>query len=117
MIQVFYCTNTCEYTNIRSCRGKLVQPTRANICIYTCKLYNKANLNQLSDPDHISLFSIVLTGPFLSQSITAQVGSLKSVSIALNCVVFLGDFENGANNLRLINTQICVTAQLSCPVL
>ena len=24
MIQVFYCTNTCEYTNIRSCRGKLV---------------------------------------------------------------------------------------------
>ena len=24
MIQVFYCTNTREYTNIRSCRGKLV---------------------------------------------------------------------------------------------
>ena len=24
MIQVFYCTNTREYTNIPSCRGKLV---------------------------------------------------------------------------------------------
>ena len=49
MIQVFYCTNTREYTNIRSCGGgetrvRPVPPTRANICIYTRKLYNKANL-------------------------------------------------------------------------
>ena len=42
-----YCTNTCEYTNICSCSGKnlrLVPPTKANICIYTRKLYNKANI-------------------------------------------------------------------------
>ena len=30
--------------NIRSCSGKLVPPTCANICIHTRKLYNKVNL-------------------------------------------------------------------------
>ena len=43
MIQVFYCTNTLEYTNIGPCSGKLIPPIRANICKYTRKLY-KATL-------------------------------------------------------------------------
>ena len=48
MIQVFYCTNTREYTNIPSCRGKLVldlSRLEEGIFVYTLvKLYNKANL-------------------------------------------------------------------------
>ena len=35
MIQAFYCTTTHGYTNIRSCRVKLVTPTRAIVRIYT----------------------------------------------------------------------------------
>ena len=47
MIQVFYCTNTREYTNIPSCSGKLVfDSSRLQEGIYTLiKLYKKANLN------------------------------------------------------------------------
>ena len=48
MIQVFYCTNTRDYTNIRSCREKLVfnsSHLQEGIFVYTLvKLYNKANL-------------------------------------------------------------------------
>ena len=38
MIQVFYCTNTHEFTNIR-----LVQPTRTNMCIYYPIVYSRSN--------------------------------------------------------------------------
>ena len=48
IIQEFYCTNTCEYTNIASCRGKVVLDSsrlKEEIFVYTLvKLYNKANL-------------------------------------------------------------------------
>ena len=48
MIQEFYCTNTREYTNIPSCRGKLVFDSsrlQEGIFVYTLvKLYNKANI-------------------------------------------------------------------------
>ena len=51
MIQVFYCTNTREYTNIRSCRGELVFDSsrlQEGIFVYTpVKVYNKANLLHL----------------------------------------------------------------------
>ena len=43
VIQVFYCTNTREYTNIPSCRGKLVFDSsrlQEGIFVYTLvKLY------------------------------------------------------------------------------
>ena len=48
MIQEFYCTITREYTNIPSCRGKLVFDSprlQEGIFVNTLvKLYNKANL-------------------------------------------------------------------------
>ena len=48
MIQEFYCTNTREYTNIPSCRRKLVfdmSRLQERIFVYTLvKLYNKANI-------------------------------------------------------------------------
>ena len=48
MIQVFYCTNTGEYTNIPSCSGKLIFDSshlQEEIYVYTLvKLYNKANI-------------------------------------------------------------------------
>ena len=51
MIQEFYCTNTHEYTNIPSCREKLVfDPYRLQegIFVFTLvKLYNKANISYL----------------------------------------------------------------------
>ena len=58
MIQVFYCTNTREYTNIPSCKRKLVFDSsrlQEGIVVYTLvKLYNKAKLiAPLSD---ISMF-------------------------------------------------------------
>ena len=57
MIQVFYCTNTPEYTNNSLLNGethlRLVPPTGANICIYTHKLYNKANLCDLQYNCHM----------------------------------------------------------------
>ena len=47
-IQEFYCTNTQEYTNIPSCRGKFVFDShrlQEGIFVYTLvKLYNKASL-------------------------------------------------------------------------
>ena len=47
MIQEFYFTNTREYTNIPSCRGKLVFDSfrlQEGIFVYTLvKLYNKAS--------------------------------------------------------------------------
>ena len=50
IIQEFYCTNTREYTNIPSCRGKLVFESsclQEGIFLYTLlKLYNKANILQ-----------------------------------------------------------------------
>ena len=50
MIQVFYCTNTREYTNIPSCRGKFVFDSshlQEGIFVYTLvKLYDKDNLNK-----------------------------------------------------------------------
>ena len=49
MIQVFYCTNTREFTNIPSCIWKLVFDSshlQEGISVYTLvKLYNKADLN------------------------------------------------------------------------
>ena len=49
MIQVFYCTNTRENTNISSCSGKLVFDSsllQERIFIYTLVIaYNKANLS------------------------------------------------------------------------
>ena len=52
MIQEFYCTNTREYTNIPSCRGKLVFDSsrlQEGIFVYTLvKLYNKVNLVDLT---------------------------------------------------------------------
>ena len=51
MIQEFYCTNTCEYTNIPSRRGKLVfdlSRLQEEMFVFTLeKLYNKANLLHL----------------------------------------------------------------------
>ena len=48
MIQEFYCTNTHEYTNFPSCRGKLIidwSRLQEGIIVYTLlKLYKKANL-------------------------------------------------------------------------
>ena len=48
MIQEFYCKNTCEYTNIPSCRAKVFFDSsclKEGIFVYTLvKLYNKANL-------------------------------------------------------------------------
>ena len=48
VIQKFYCINTREYTNIPSCRGKLVFGSlrlQEGIIVYTLvKLYNKVNL-------------------------------------------------------------------------
>ena len=51
MIKTFYYTNTREYTNIPSCRWKLVFDSsrlQKGIFVYTCtlvKLYNKTNFN------------------------------------------------------------------------
>ena len=51
MIQVFLCTNTREYTNIPSCRGKLVFDSsrlQEGIFVYTLvKLYNNAYLSHM----------------------------------------------------------------------
>ena len=48
MIQEFYCTNTCEYTNIHSCSRKLVfdsSPLQEGTFVYTLvKLYIKVIL-------------------------------------------------------------------------
>ena len=50
IIQVFYCTNTLEYTNIPSCRGEFFFDSsrlQEEIFVYTCvKMYNKANLTR-----------------------------------------------------------------------
>ena len=53
MIQEFSCTNTCEYTSIPSCSGKLVLDSsrlKEGIFVYTLvKLYNKANIEIYSN--------------------------------------------------------------------
>ena len=64
MIQAFYCTNNREYTNIPSCRGKLVFDTsrlQEGIFVYTLvKLYNKANITNMYVCNCLSHFEFIL---------------------------------------------------------
>ena len=66
MIQEFYCTNTCEYTNIPSCRGNLVFDSsglQEGIFVYTLvKLYNRANLSHIP-PVKIQMIIAILYEP------------------------------------------------------
>ena len=60
LMQEFNSTNTLKYTNIPSCRGKLVSDSsrlQEGIVVYALlKLYNKANLSSLQ----IHVFDILV---------------------------------------------------------
>ena len=66
MIQVFYCTNTHEYTNIPSCRGKLVFDSsrlQEVIFVYTLiKVYKKLTYFDTQAPLFFKFDSYISNG-------------------------------------------------------
>ena len=92
MIQVFYCTHTHEYTNIPSCRGKLVFDSSRlleRIFVYTLvKLYNKIPFGQSHDvARHLTRIGLFYLFSYFHSCTVKRLSIYLSLEIEVNHLI------------------------------